>query len=198
MSTGKSFLHFIRFWCGIDKPHSQTTDAERECLFRHAQLRKRLVEIGVFEGLTTAVIANAMSPSGEFYAIDPFFKGRIGICWGKLIAKKYLKYEGLAPRVSLVECLSTEAVNKLIGSFDFVFIDGDHSLEGIKQDYSDWAGRIDRGGILALHDTSVPKHNINVEKLGSFKFFQEVIRFDDNFEHLETVDSLNILRRRNS
>lgn len=195
-AMGKSFLHFIKVSFCLEQPHSQTTQAERLCLRKYASDKKRLVEIGVYEGLSTVEIALEMAPGAEFYTIDPFFKGRFGICWAKWIAIIHLWRKGLLNKVRFIEKLSVEAAVLISGSFDFIFIDGDHSIEGIKRDYSDWAKRIVSGGILALHDTSVPAHNPNVTELGSYKYFQESIRNDEDFELLETVDSLNILRKR--
>jgi len=38
------------------------------------------------------------------------------------------------------------------GSLSLVFIDGGHSLAAALEDYRGWAGRIERGGLLAIHD----------------------------------------------
>jgi predicted O-methyltransferase YrrM len=35
---------------------------------------------------------------------------------------------------------------------DFVFIDGDHSYEGVKTDFEMFSRLVRRGGIIALHD----------------------------------------------
>ena len=196
--TGKTLIHLLKVLFDLEKPHSQTTQSERLCLQKYASGKKRLVEIGVYEGLTTVEIARVMAPNGNFHAIDPFFKGRLGVCWSKLITIIHLKRNGVIQQVSLVEKFSHDAVDTIPGNFDFIFIDGDHSIEGITRDYTDWSKRIEPGGILALHDTSVPGHNQNVEKLGSYKYFQEIIKYDAQFNLLETVDSLNILRKTGS
>ncbi len=89
-----------------------------------------------------------------------------------------------------------EAGTEIEGEFDLVFMDGDHSLRGITQDWSDWAGRIVAGGIATLHDTRVPAHNPSVRNLCSYHYFESCIRHDIRFELLEQVDSLSVLRRR--
>ena len=96
-----------------------------------------------------------------------------------------------------VEKLSHEAAALIQGEFDFMFVDGDHSLEGIQRDWADWSGRLARGAVVALHDTCVPAHNSRVTQLGSFCFFEENIRCDPRFEIIEQVDSLSVLRRLN-
>lgn len=37
-------------------------------------------------------------------------------------------------------------------SVDFLFIDGDHSYEGVKRDYEMYSGLVKEGGIIAFHD----------------------------------------------
>jgi hypothetical protein len=87
------------------------------------------------------------------------------------------------------------AKDKSLTDFDLIFIDGDHSLEGIQRDYIDWADRVKKDGYLALHDTKVPSYNPNVANLGSFKYFESDIKFDSRFKIVDQVDSLSILQR---
>jgi predicted O-methyltransferase YrrM len=180
----------------VDAAQTQTTAAERDAITHHASQKMRAVEIGVFEGVTTGTIATALDPNATLYGIDPFITGRIGICWGKPIAKKEAYRSNPKCKIEFVEEFSNVAAEKTDGTFDFVFIDGDHSWDGIVQDWKDWAPRIDPGGIIALHDTVVPKHNPRVADLGSHEYFVQHIQHDDRFELVEQVDSLSILRRR--
>src|SRR6185369_5527342 len=159
---GKTVKHFLRYLLGLESAHTQTSEAERGALVRHAKGRKRLVEIGVYEGFTTAILAQAMAPDGVLHAIDPFLSGRLGICWGKWVARREVAKAKPSGRVEFVEKFSHQAAPVLKGDFDFVFIDGDHSLEGIQRDWADWSPRITPAGIMALHDTRVPAHNPGV------------------------------------
>jgi predicted O-methyltransferase YrrM len=192
----KVLTHLIKYRFGLDDAQTQTTQNERDCITRHAAGKSRAVEIGVFEGVTTGVIASALPEHAELFGVDPFIAGRAGICWGKSIATK--EAYRLKPRchIRFVEEFSHEASQKIDGTFDLVFIDGDHSLEGIIQDWNDWSARVDANGIIALHDTLVPAHNPNVANLGSHRYFQDHIQHDDRFEIVERVDSLSVLRRK--
>jgi predicted O-methyltransferase YrrM len=79
-------------------------------------------------------------------------------------------------------------------NFDFVFIDGDHSYEGLKADWEGWSRLILPGGTIALHDSrSSPGRPI--EDWGSVRYTRDVIERDPNFEIVEAVDSLTVLRR---
>ena len=56
-------------------------------------------------------------------------------------------------KVEMIMERSTEASNKFENdSFDFVYIDGDHSLEGIMFDLYSWVKKVRIGGIVSGHD----------------------------------------------
>lgn len=192
----RALLHMLKYLAGIDPAQTQTTEAERECITRHASGKKRCVEIGVFEGVTTGTIASTLDADATLFAIDPFIAGRAGICWGLPIAKREIAKHKPKCRVRFIRAFSPEANKQIDGDFDFIFIDGDHSLEGIKQDWKDWSVRVPPGGIIGLHDTIVPSHNPKVASLGSHKYFIDHIRYDDRFEIVDQIDSLTILRRK--
>lgn len=59
----------MRYLVGSEPAHTQTTVAERAALARDAAGRKRLVEIGVYEGFTTAILARAMAPDAVLHAM---------------------------------------------------------------------------------------------------------------------------------
>jgi len=193
--TGNALMHYFKYLLGLDKPDTQTTLNERNAISEYAANAKCCVEIGVFEGVNTITIAEAMDAHGKLYAIDPFFKGSLGICYHEKIAKNSIRSKKLGKRVKLLPLFSYDAVKEVPDEIDFIFIDGDHSYEGIKRDWEDWAKKLAPGGIIALHDTSVPVHNPAISELGSYRFYNEVIVMDNKFEKKATVDSLNILKK---
>ena len=77
---------FVRWCVGLAKPTTQTTDAERDCLAKHAAGSERVVEIGVWHGVTTCRLLAAMDPAGTLLAVDPYFPGRLGFSTQKVIA----------------------------------------------------------------------------------------------------------------
>ena len=192
---GAAFLHYVLYRVGLHRPESQTTEKERQVIADFAASKLHAVEIGVFEGLTTRLIAEKLADDGTLYAIDPFFSGRLGICYAEKIARRYVRYISES-KIRFIKALSHDALDQAPEALDFVFIDGDHSLEGIRRDWNDWSGRVVPGGIIALHDTCVPEHNPSVADLGSFHYFQSTIRFDERFELLKQVESLSVLRRK--
>ncbi|MBX2931852.1 MAG: class I SAM-dependent methyltransferase [Chitinophagaceae bacterium] len=184
---GNALIHLMKYYLGFDKPNSQTSIAEQECIKKYAQNSAVCLEIGVFEGVNTLIIANSM---------DPFFKGKMGICYYELIAKSELRKKNLLDRVKFISKFSFNASEDVPNGIDFIFIDGDHSLEGIKKDWEIFSQKIKSGGMIALHDTSIPNHNPSVKGLGSYQYFNEYIIKDNRFEYIETVDSLNVMKRK--
>jgi predicted O-methyltransferase YrrM len=49
-----------------------------------------------------------------------------------------------------------EQVKQLFGGseIDFLFIDGDHSYEGVKRDWEMYSTLVRKGGIIAFHDVA--------------------------------------------
>jgi predicted O-methyltransferase YrrM len=190
---GNAVIHYIKYLLGIEKPETQTTQQERNALQEFAKNAKCCAEIGVFEGVNTILIAESMDPGGTLYGIDPFFKGRLGVSYHELITRHSISKKKLGSRIKLLPLFSYDALNHVPDLIDFIFIDGDHSYEGIKRDWEDWSVKVKPGGIIALHDTSVPGHDPSIAELGSYRFFNEVISKATDFKRVKTVDSLNIL-----
>lgn len=71
----------------------------------------------------------------------------------------------LAPhknRVRFLRMLSVDAAQSCEdGSLDFVYLDGDHSYEGVKSDLTLWWPKLRSGGILAGHDFVCPGEKID-------------------------------------
>jgi predicted O-methyltransferase YrrM len=196
LAQGQTILHAIRYHLGWDTAHSQTSHLERETISRYARGRRLLAEIGVYEGKTTAALSRAMAPDGVLYAIDPYFPGRLGICWSKGIARREVAKALPAGRVVFLQQLSFRAVKAMPASLDFLFIDGDHSREGIRRDWIDWAPLISPGGFVALHDTHFSDEYPDSAEWESVRYFEEEIRYDPRFKLIEQVKLLSIMQRR--
>ena len=65
--------------------------------------------------------------------------------------------------------------------YDFLFIDGDHTIEGVKQDYDMYAPLVRKGGIVAFHDwgyqEGAPSHRWPIrECIASTSITPEIIQ----------------------
>lgn len=65
--------------------------------------------------------------------------------------------EWFSPRVDFVEVVADShdpaTLGLVDGPFDFAFIDGDHSYDGVRSDWLMWSPLVRPGGLLAFHDT---------------------------------------------
>lgn len=190
--------HFLLWYLGLAEAETQTSPAERDCLAKYANGPNRLIEIGVWHGVTTCRLRRAMAPEGVLYAVDPYPIGRLGFSAQQVIAHR--EVAGIRRgdvrwlRMTGVEAARAyTAMNE--GPVDFIFIDGDHSYKGLRDDWRSWSPLVREGGIIALHDScSSTTHQI--DDAGSVRFTREVIHHDPRFEIAEVVDTLTVLRRR--
>jgi predicted O-methyltransferase YrrM len=190
--------HFLKWQFGFARAETQTTEAERDCLARHAAGKRVLAEIGVWHGVTTCRLRAAMATDGILYAIDPYPRGRLGVSFQQRIAHGELRSTS-GGQIRWIRATGAEAGRRLAAELaarvDFVFIDGDHTYEGLRGDWEAWSGLLAPGGIVCLHDSrSSPLRAI--DDAGSVRFTSEVIRKDERFLPVDEIDSLTVLRRR--
>jgi predicted O-methyltransferase YrrM len=196
---GRPLVHFVLWQLGFAASETQTTDVERDCLARHAAGKKMLAEVGVFHGVTTRRLRGVMDSGGVLFAVDPYPKLRFGFSPYRVIARREVS-KIKSGSVQWMRMTGAEAARSLYAEqpgprFDFVFVDGDHSWEGIKGDWEGWSKLIAPGGIIAFHDSrSTPARQI--DDAGSAQFTRQVIALDPDFETVDAVDSLTVLRRR--
>lgn len=191
------FTHYFLYRLGIKNAETQTSLAERDCLAEFVRSKDRVVEIGVWHGVTTCVLRNAMGSSGVLFAVDPYYPGRLGFSFPKLIAHQEVKTK-TSGAVKWLEMTGVDAARWAIeaneSDFDFIFIDGDHSYEGLKGDWESWSPLVKSGGIIALHD-SVDSGEPHMAGAGSLRYTEEIISKDSRFKLLKEVRTLSVFRK---
>ena len=189
-------LHFVLWQLRLRAAASTTTRAERDTLAARASGRLRAVEIGVAQGVTTKRIRAAMAPEGELWAIDPYFPNRLGLRFSEMIARR--EVEGVENgRVRWVRDTGRGAAELWQAEgkkpADFVFIDADHTWQGISEDWQAWSDLVGAGAFIALHDSrSTPENPIVAD---SVRFTDSVVRTDPRFRIVAEVDSLTVVER---
>jgi predicted O-methyltransferase YrrM len=144
---------------GLIPPRTMHSDADAAVLRATAAGRRRVVEIGVYEGSSAVVLCEVLDPDAELHLIDPF--GEHGMAlpagWGategasrRVVERARRRHGG--PRVTWHVDYSTELAKRWGGAVDLVFIDGDHSEEGVRADWRDWHGFVEPGGAVVFHD----------------------------------------------
>lgn len=122
---------------------------------------KTIVEIGVAYGTTTKYLCDGASKTnGKVFGFDVWDWHGTQNQYQPLSSKKnteeYLISENLT-NFELIE-INTKTKEfsdriKNIGIIDFAFIDGDHSYNGIKNDFDNIYPQLSNTGIIAFHDT---------------------------------------------
>jgi predicted O-methyltransferase YrrM len=149
----RTLVHLIRCVVGLDSPDSQVSARELQMLLKYSRNASVICEIGCYEGKTS--VALAKNTTGTVYSVDPFFKGRLGIPYGHWIARLHSKRSHTRNLV-LIQGFSKEVAATFNLPIDFLFIDGDHSYDAAKSDWTIWYPKIVEGGMIALHDASSP------------------------------------------
>ncbi len=133
--------------------------AEAEFLYDAGRGQQAIVEIGSYRGKSTCLLASASAGvGGTVYAIDPHIttgddaEGLYGRADHEALLANLKRY-GVDQRVVPIERMSIDARaawgDKAI---DFLWIDGDHTYEGIDADLRAWVGLVRPGGLIAAHD----------------------------------------------
>jgi len=134
---------------------------------------KYILEIGTANGGTLfsycklaredAVIISIDLPKGLYGGGYPNWKISIYQAFKKPNQKLYLLREDSHQKEALEKVKEILDGNQL----DFLFIDGDHSFEGVKKDFEMYSPLVRKGGIIAFHDiVRHPKETrCEVEKL---------------------------------
>lgn len=186
----KSLGRLLLWRAGLVTPAPWANPEETACLLRHAAGKRRLAEIGVWEGGTTRQLRSTMHPSGVLFAIDPFPGGRLGLSYQRPIAHGEVRRvrRGDVVWIRATGVSASKDPRVTAAPFDFVFIDGDHSFEGLRADWNAWSPLA--ADILALHDV------IGAPDQGSVRFAREYAFTDPRFTLVETAGCLAVLRRR--
>lgn len=116
------------------------------------------VEIGSARGKSACYVGTALRENGRgtLYAIDPHRRTD----WNDLdsvdtypIITRHLELYGVQEQVRLLRQASEEAAATWTTPIDLLFIDGDHSYEGVKRDWALFTPFVRSFGVVVFHDT---------------------------------------------
>lgn len=174
---------------------------EAALLGRLAAGRRRVVEVGVYEGSSAVVLCRVLGPEAELHLVDPFghHPDALRPGWGateaatrRVVARAA---RGSGPRIVWHVAFSADAARAWSGGpVDLVFIDGDHSEAGARADWEGWAPHVQPGGIVAFHDARAGRP-AGVGLPGPTAVVDGAVRGNPGWEIAEEVDGMVAARR---
>lgn len=149
-----------------------------------------IVEVGSHRGRSTAALALGAN-GAPVYAIEPHeeFQGMYGKEFGPEDRRAFFENMlrlGVVEKVRLVNLSSEVASKGWTRAIGLLWIDGDHSPEGVRRDFESWQPFLRPGGVVAFHDALDPDG-------GPAQLIETLL--GDSFEHVATAERLVALRR---
>ena len=145
---------------GVIPPRTMHSAPEADLLRELARGRRRVVEIGVYEGSSAVVLCEVLEPAAELHLVDPFghHAAALPAGWGaterasrRVVSRAARRHDG--PSVLWhVDFSANVALRWTAGEVDLLFVDGDHSEEGVTEDWARWHGHVAPGGVVVFHD----------------------------------------------
>ncbi|MBX2962026.1 MAG: class I SAM-dependent methyltransferase [Cyclobacteriaceae bacterium] len=153
-----------------------------------------VVEIGTWKGKSTYCIAKGLH-KGKIFCIDPFdasgekesaetYQQRKGVSPLLVQFEQRMKELGVHEYITPMKGFSQDFVGKF-PVINFLFIDGDHSIEGCDFDFMNYAPYLKKGGFIAFHDYD-PKR----PDLGPTWVVQNKLLSSDSFKFINLYDTL--------
>jgi predicted O-methyltransferase YrrM len=146
---------------------------------------KNILELGVFKGGTIKAWTNISNKRAIITGVD-LPEGKYG---GGFNPEEQKQIEKLAigeQKIGLfaldTHLKSTLKIIKEYAPFDFLFIDADHTYEGVKVDFDLYSPLVRKGGFIALHD--IVKHT-KYPEVEVYKLWNEI---KNKYNYKEFID----------
>jgi len=150
---------------------------------------KRVCEIGTFKGGTLFIWCQLAAPDACIYSID-LPGGQFG---GGYDERSIPFFQSFCRPGQRLECLRGSSHDEAIrgamqrglngDALDFLFIDGDHSYEGVKRDFEFYSPLVRPGGLIGFHDIVKREQQPDIEV---HKFWNEI---KGRFRHEEFIEA---------
>ncbi|MFL5874655.1 MAG: class I SAM-dependent methyltransferase [Solirubrobacteraceae bacterium] len=144
---------------GVARPRTAHSDGEAALLAELARGRRRIVEIGVFEGASAILLCEALDAGAELHLVDPFARqpnarrdGAAATEWAtrRVVERAARRTNG--PHVQWHVDFSANVAERWTLPLDLVAIDGDPSEIGVTKDWDLWHPFVVEGGTVLFHD----------------------------------------------
>lgn len=182
-----------------------------------ARRPKIVFEIGSYRGFSSFAMASALKFNAEFEPLDFFkewkskehpvkkfekIKGKI-FCVDPVLDPHFLrrldKFQELKEYINFIQKKSGEIDLSEFDRIDFLFIDGDHTYKGCRDDFLKFYPKISPGGLVIIHDY-FPDMPTSEEPWWGPNLFSKQLREAFNFSDSLVIDtgfaSLAIFRKK--
>lgn len=143
-------------------------------------------EVGVALGDFSEFLLNVLQPR-QFIAMDLFGLDQLEVLWGRPTREifqgkshaQYYRDRFSSPSVRVMEGDSVAALSSLPDrSLDLIYIDGDHSYEGVKADTAQAISKVTTDGLLIFNDYILYDH-IQMGEYGVVQAVNELVSQTD-------------------
>jgi predicted O-methyltransferase YrrM len=123
---------------------------------------KRILEIGTCNGGSLFLFAQVAAADAHLISVD-LPDGEFGGGYPSWKTPLYRRFGRPGQRLDLLradshDTATLDQVRGLLGGelLDFLFIDGDHSYDGVRQDFESYSSLVRNGGLIGFHDIAAP------------------------------------------
>jgi predicted O-methyltransferase YrrM len=127
-----------------------------------AEPPRRLLEIGTWSGGSLFLFSRVATSDAHVISVD-LPDGEFGGGYPSWKTPLYRSFARSGQRLDLLRADShdprtVEQVRALLGGeqLDFLFIDGDHSYDGVRHDFESYSTLVRPGGLIGFHDIAAP------------------------------------------
>jgi predicted O-methyltransferase YrrM len=153
-----------------------------------------IVEVGSYRGRSSVFLGKGSLDGANVpvYAIDPH-KSFTGVLGGVFSPKDRTAFyramldNDCSEIVSLINLSSEKFALSWSESISFLWIDGDHSYDGVKRDFNCWSPHLQANAIIAFDDATD-------QILGPYKIIDELISLKE-FERIASVGKIVVIRQ---
>jgi cephalosporin hydroxylase len=183
------FKQFHKSWMVIIRPLQVKSEIASLCRTLKELNPKTIVEIGTANGGTLFFYTRTVDPekivsvdlpSGSFGGGYPYWK----IPFFKALGKKNV-IQLVRADSHREDTLMTVKKHLKGKKVDYLFIDGDHTYEGVKQDFLMYSSLVRKGGVVVFHDVVKVKEKIGCDV---DKFWNEI---KQQYPHAELIEDPN-------
>jgi len=192
----KSLLYMLNL---NESTEGMISEEEEVLLFELAKGVKDgcIVEIGSYRGKSTIALAMGSMAGNKktIYAIDPYvpFKGIYGGNFGPEDKKYFMANlirTGCYSVVQVINLKSEEVARNWAKPVELLWIDGDHTYEGVTKDWKSWNPYLTQNAKIAFHDSIDPN-------IGPFHLIKELLEKDEYIIDVQ-VGTITVIKKMNS